>query len=81
MIRIKTRRAAPCDLLRMVEQSVRHFTVETPAELRQLAANYRGLAEIGAADYKAGRLRLAAYLERLAAEREAAGTGDGKDSA
>ena len=45
---------------------------ETPDELRELATIYRGLAEVGAADHKNGRLRLASYLEEMAEIREAA---------
>ena len=44
--------------------------MDDPAELRRLAAWYRGFAAVGAADRREERLRLAEYLERRAKEIE-----------
>jgi len=56
----------------MVDEAPSRSRRETPEELRELAAVYRGLAEVGAADQKNGRLRLANHLEEMAEIREAA---------
>ncbi len=56
----------------MADEAPSRSRRETPEELRELAAIYRGLAEVGAADHKNGRLRLANYLEEMAEIREAA---------
>jgi hypothetical protein len=46
--------------------------METPHDLRRLAAWYRSFAEVGHSDERAWRLKLADYLDRRADELERA---------
>ena len=59
---INARRAGVCNRLVITKEAAKKSQRGTPEELRALAQTYRGLAEVGAADNKSGRLRLAEHI-------------------
>jgi hypothetical protein len=52
--------------------------VDSPVDLRALAAKYRSLAKVSEGRFRYERLALAEYIEKLADEREASEAGEQK---